>query len=110
MKYAICGYLCIALTTTAWGQRANDGRLLSTSEERALRTGNTFKECEKCPSMVVVSSGSFEMGSPANEAGRRSVEGPRYTVIRFGAHAGRPHDDWVAPSGSKRLPESAGAK
>jgi len=80
VKYAICGYLCIALTTTAWGQRANDGRPLSTSEERALRTGNTFKECEKCPSMVVVPSGSFVMGSPSNEAGRRSVEGPRYTV------------------------------
>jgi hypothetical protein len=39
-----------------------------------------FRECEGCPEMVVIPAGSFQMGSPAGEAGRESDEGPQRTV------------------------------
>jgi formylglycine-generating enzyme required for sulfatase activity len=39
-----------------------------------------FKECENCPEMVVVPSGSFTMGSPASEEGRGNEEGPQHSV------------------------------
>lgn len=33
-----------------------------------------FRECEGCPEMVVIPAGSFQMGSPASEAGRDEDE------------------------------------
>ncbi len=39
-----------------------------------------FKDCADCPEMVVIPAGSFEMGSPASEAGRDSDEGPQHRV------------------------------
>jgi formylglycine-generating enzyme required for sulfatase activity len=53
---------------------------LTAGEERALKPKDVFKECEKCPEMVVVPAGSFRMGSPANEPGRRDDEGPQHSV------------------------------
>ncbi len=53
---------------------------LSAAQERALKPGDTFKECKKCPQMMVVPPGSFTMGSPANEPGRSANEGPQHTV------------------------------
>ena len=53
---------------------------LSSDQERALKPKVTFKECSNCPQMVVVPGGSFTMGSPANERGRFSDEGPQRTV------------------------------
>ncbi|MEO1610352.1 MAG: formylglycine-generating enzyme family protein, partial [Pseudomonadota bacterium] len=32
--------------------------------------GKRFSDCDACPEMVVVPSGSFMMGSPEGEAGR----------------------------------------
>ena len=40
---------------------------LSAGRERALKPGDTFKECDACPEMVVVPAGSFAMASPNNE-------------------------------------------
>jgi formylglycine-generating enzyme required for sulfatase activity len=40
---------------------------LSAAEERALKTKDVFRECDKCPEMVVVPAGPFTMGSPATE-------------------------------------------
>jgi formylglycine-generating enzyme required for sulfatase activity len=44
------------------------GHVLTAEQERALRTGETFKECvsvsKRCPEMVVVPAGEFMMGSP----------------------------------------------
>ena len=53
---------------------------LTATEERALKRGDTFKECNECPEMVVVPAGSFMMGSPAGEAGRTADEGPQHQV------------------------------
>jgi len=45
-----------------------------------LRPGDTFRDCDDCPEMVVLPAGSFVMGSPAGEEGRDSDEGPLRTV------------------------------
>jgi formylglycine-generating enzyme required for sulfatase activity len=54
--------------------------LLPPERERALKPKDVFKECEKCPEMVVVSAGSFMMGSPASELTRDSDESPQHSV------------------------------
>jgi formylglycine-generating enzyme required for sulfatase activity/uncharacterized caspase-like protein len=51
---------------------------LKPAEERALKPGDSFKECGTCPEMVVVPAGSFMMGSPPGEGGRG--EGPQQQV------------------------------
>jgi formylglycine-generating enzyme required for sulfatase activity len=38
--------------------------------------GTVFRDCDQCPEMVVIPPGSFQMGSPASEAGREPDEGP----------------------------------
>ena len=53
--------------------------------EKLVRTwrekpGSIFRDCDKCPEMVVVPSGSYEMGSPAFEEGRNDDEGPVHRV------------------------------
>jgi formylglycine-generating enzyme required for sulfatase activity len=40
---------------------------LAAERERALKPGNSFKECNTCPEMIVMPGGSFLMGSPENE-------------------------------------------
>ena len=42
--------------------------------------GKKFRDCEGCPELVVVPSGSFRMGSPAGEKGRIEHEGPVHRV------------------------------
>jgi formylglycine-generating enzyme required for sulfatase activity len=55
--------------------------VLSDAAERALKAGQSFRECTKdCPEMVVVPAGSFMMGSPATEAGRLGNEGPQQLI------------------------------
>jgi formylglycine-generating enzyme required for sulfatase activity len=53
---------------------------LTAEQERALKPTDSFKECDKCPEMVVVPAGSFTMGSPASEVGRYDDEGPQHLV------------------------------
>jgi formylglycine-generating enzyme required for sulfatase activity len=53
---------------------------LSPARERTLRPKDTFRECSNCPQMIVVPAGSFMMGSPRNERGRNTNEGPRHAV------------------------------
>ncbi len=47
------------------------------------RVGQTFRDCDACPEMVVVPAGSFTMGSPPHEEGRDDDEGPihRVTIV-----------------------------
>jgi len=67
---------------SAHAQEGVDGgaRPLSATEERALKPGDVFKECDMCPELVVVPTGSFTMGSPASEKGRGDNEGPQHPV------------------------------
>ena len=55
--------------------------VLTREAERALRPLQSFRECAKhCPEMIVIPSGTFAMGSPATEKGRRDHEGPQHMV------------------------------
>ena len=54
--------------------------LKAEAERKRFVHGYTFKDCADCPSMIVVKGGSFMMGSPASEKGRRENEGPRREV------------------------------
>lgn len=81
-----------------------------------LVPGNVFKDCsDVCPEMVVVPSGAFTMGSPADEAGRLSTEGPRHPVaFRAGFAIGRfevtfaEWDACVTAGGCVHRPEDRG--
>ena len=53
---------------------------LTRAEECALRPKDVFKECDKCPEMVVLPAGRFTMGSPASDKDRRDHEGPQHVV------------------------------
>jgi formylglycine-generating enzyme required for sulfatase activity len=55
---------------------------LSAAEECGLKPKDLFKECEKCPEMIVAPAGSFTMGSPEAEKERRPAEGPPH-LVRF---------------------------
>jgi formylglycine-generating enzyme required for sulfatase activity len=48
--------------------------------ERVFKPKDTFKECDACPEMIVVPSGSFTMGSPPNEPNRDTDENPQRVV------------------------------
>lgn len=44
------------------------------------RPGASFRDCQVCPEMVTIPPGSFLMGSPMQEPGRLSSEGPQHRV------------------------------
>ncbi|MGP0088953.1 MAG: SUMF1/EgtB/PvdO family nonheme iron enzyme [Xanthobacteraceae bacterium] len=69
-----CGGVIVASISSRAGQP------LSANEECALKPKDVFKECDKCPEMVVVPSGRFTMGSVASEEGRFGDEGPQHSV------------------------------
>ena len=47
---------------------------------QTFKPGDVFKECDKCPEMLVVPAGLFMMGSPANEEGHNKDEEPQHSV------------------------------
>lgn len=44
------------------------------------KPGAVFRDCPDCPEMVVIPAGSFAMGSPKGEVGRKVDEGPQHLV------------------------------
>ncbi len=49
-------------------------------KKSSYKPGQTFRDCSKCPEMVMIPAGSFMMGSPANEVGHSDVEGPQKKI------------------------------
>ena len=73
------------------------------------KVGTEFKDCPKCPAMVVVPAGSFVMGYPPGDSGRLHQEGPVRTV-----NFGKPFavgkfevtfDEWEACTAEKQCPK-----
>ena len=64
--------------------RVKDGdiglKVLSDSDEAALKQKAEFRECDKCPVMTVVPAGSFLMGSDDNGPKRASAKSSRHKV------------------------------
>jgi formylglycine-generating enzyme required for sulfatase activity len=60
---------------------------LAPDRERGLKPAHTFRDCSRCPEMVVASGGSFMMGSPEAEKGRETTEGPQHRVTIAGPFA-----------------------
>lgn len=57
--------------------------VLTPAAEAGLKPSDVFRECTegpKCPDMVVVPAGSFEIGSPTTELGHQRNEEPRHHV------------------------------
>jgi formylglycine-generating enzyme required for sulfatase activity len=52
----------------------------ATAGDQHWKTGETFRDCEHCPEMVVLPAGSFLMGSPSSERNRWEAEGPQHQV------------------------------
>ncbi len=87
---------------------------LASAEERTLRPGDSFKECDDCPEMVVVPEGSFLMGSPASERGHGPAETPLHPVVAGAFAIGKfevtfaEWDACVAAAGCKHTPTDSG--
>jgi formylglycine-generating enzyme required for sulfatase activity/uncharacterized caspase-like protein len=82
---------------------------LTAAQERGLKPKDAFRECDKCPEMVMVPAGTFAMGAPGDEEGAGSSEVPQHPVVLGQAFAvGRfavTFDEWdacVADGGCNR--------
>ena len=73
------GYLS-AYRSGAHVPEARRLREAAAERERVPAVGEVFRDCPRCPEMVVVPAGSFMMGSPSSEQNRRGNEGPRRRV------------------------------
>lgn len=52
----------------------------SSSPDQIREPGDTFKDCDECPEMVVIRGDEFKIGSPTGETERDSDEGPQQVV------------------------------
>jgi formylglycine-generating enzyme required for sulfatase activity len=84
---AQCGNCNRAADAPASRRLTSEAELLSTRPGRRLEAKETFKDCDKCPEIVVVTPGKFTMGSPDSEWGHNPDEGPQH-VVKFTAPFG----------------------
>ncbi len=56
------------------------GLALAAAPAAVAEPGETFRDCEACPEMVVIPAGSFTMGSPDTEEGHLGREAPQHEV------------------------------
>jgi formylglycine-generating enzyme required for sulfatase activity len=75
------------------------------------RAGARFRDCGKCPEMVVVPAGEFKMGSPDSEPDRYDNEGPQHSVrLEKAIAVGRfevTFDEWGACVAARACSESS---
>ncbi len=81
----LAAYTCASTVETGAEAAAHDTspEALTMAQEKAAAeaAGSEFQECSAaCPLMVVIPTGSFAMGSPANEFDRTAGEGPQHRV------------------------------
>jgi formylglycine-generating enzyme required for sulfatase activity len=55
--------------------------VLSIEQAQTLKPKEEFRECTRCPAMVVVRAGEFTTGSPVSENGRGDNENPQQEVV-----------------------------
>lgn len=67
-------------TSTDVSQAAPVAEPTPASELARRAAGETFRDCDACPEMIVLPSGLFTMGSPTSETGRARDEGPQREV------------------------------
>ena len=72
---------CLALAILTAPARCGGAQPLAPTQLSALKPGDSFRECERCPEMVVVPAGQLTMGSARDEPDRSPEEGPQHTVI-----------------------------
>lgn len=70
----------IAIMLLLTAQAGLDAATLAGSTRTTLVPGAQFQDCSACPKMIVVPSGTFRIGSPPDEPGRRDDEGPQMEV------------------------------
>jgi formylglycine-generating enzyme required for sulfatase activity len=85
-----------------WARQVDYARYaLAPATLAELEAGNTFRECARrglCPEMVVIPGGEFIMGSPEDEPGRFSDEGPQREVSIGRLAVGKfeiTHEEWA---------------
>jgi formylglycine-generating enzyme required for sulfatase activity len=72
---------------------------------------NSFRDCRDCPEMVVIPSGRFMMGSPADQPGRDDLEGPQRLVRIRSLAVGRYHvtrGEWARFARATHRPVATG--
>jgi formylglycine-generating enzyme len=71
----LCLIVAVSLTRVAGAAHRNRAPKI-----RPAAAGAVFHDCRGCPEMIVVPGGTFAIGSPANEPGRRDNEGPQHEI------------------------------
>lgn len=76
--------LIIAITCLLWipaqVHAREDKPAKSATALHVSNAGKILHDCQNCPKMIVIPSGSFDMGSPDSENGRSDDEGPVHRV------------------------------
>lgn len=58
----------------------NISKALAMLDRLTTRTGDVFKDCQQCPNMVVIGSGTFDMGSGTDDPLAKPSEMPQHKV------------------------------
>lgn len=74
---------CLAVIAFAMGLWYAGERFATSAAPRrlALAAGQSFRDCDYCPAMIVLPPGRFMIGSPPTETGRGTDENPQKLVV-----------------------------